>query len=163
MSPGSAPGATSLDELTAVDDTLFFTAVDRETGIELWASDGSTEGTRLVRDIRPGPEQSEPGRLTSVGGRLFFSAMTGAFGGDTAGPGSGPELWTSDGTEEGTHPVGELLPRGEEPRGLTDVDGTLFFLTQGGRIWKTPAQRSSTQSADVWARRRQRRFRQMTW
>jgi ELWxxDGT repeat protein len=135
MSPGSAAGATSLDELTAVDDTLFFTAVDSKTGVELWASDGSPEGTRLVRDIRPGPEHSEPRRLTSVGGRLFFTAMTGEVGGDTAGPGFGPELWTSDGTEEGTHPVGELRPRGEEPRGLTDVEGTFFFLTRGGRIW----------------------------
>ena len=140
----ASAGRPEVDELTAVGDRLFFTAMDPRTGVELWVSDGSPEGTRLVRDIRPGPEHSEPRRLTSVGGRLFFTAMTGEVGGDTAGPGFGPELWTSDGTEEGTHPVGELRPRGEEPRGLTDVDGTFFFLTRGGRIWTSDGTADAT-------------------
>ncbi len=90
MSPGSAAGATSLDELTAVDDTLFFAAMDPKTGVELWASDGSTEGTRLVRDLRPGPEHSEPRRLTSVGGRLFSRRGPVRSAGTPPGPSAAP-------------------------------------------------------------------------
>jgi ELWxxDGT repeat protein len=144
MSPGSAAGATSLDELTAVDDTLFFTAMDPKTGVELWASDGSPEGTRLVRDIRPGPEHSEPRRLTSVGGRLFFTAMTGEVGGDTAGPGFGPELWTSDGTAAGT----ERIKRFKSATDLTDAGGALYFVADDGKTgrepWTSDGTRSST-------------------
>ena len=123
------------DEFAATPGTLFFVADDPETGAELWTSDGTVAGTRLVKDLRPGTAGSEPTRLTAVGDSLFFTAMTAAFGGDTAGPEGGVELWTSDGTEEGTRSIGGLKPPGVEPRGLTDVGGTLHFLTRGRRIW----------------------------
>ena len=40
--------------LTAVGSLLFFAAEDADHGEELWKSDGSTEGTGLVKDIRTG-------------------------------------------------------------------------------------------------------------
>src|SRR2546430_2070150 len=59
-------------ELTNVNGTLFFTAGDGTDGHELWKSDGTAKGTRLVKDInRDGG--SDPGALTSVDGTLFFS------------------------------------------------------------------------------------------
>ena len=69
--------------LTAVGDTLFFSADDGIHGRELWKSDGTKAGTVLVKDIDPDDGyyagQSD---LTAVGGTLFFSA-------DDGGPRSG--------------------------------------------------------------------------
>ncbi len=39
---------------TEIDNQLYFTADDSENGNELWVSDGTSEGTQLVKDINPG-------------------------------------------------------------------------------------------------------------
>src|SRR5262249_27705383 len=52
IAPG-APGSTPRD-FTAVGSTLFFTANDGVHGRELWRTDGTTAGTHMVRDVRPG-------------------------------------------------------------------------------------------------------------
>jgi len=51
--------------LTAMDGTLYFTAYQLETGVELWKSDGTAGGTVLVKDICPGPGRSFISRLMS--------------------------------------------------------------------------------------------------
>ena len=43
-------------------------------GSELWKSDGTSAGTVLVKDIRPGALFSRPQNLTNSNGTLFFSA-----------------------------------------------------------------------------------------
>ena len=57
-----------------------------------WKSDGTMDGTVLVKDISPGALGSNPSQLTNVNGTLFF----------TANDGSGRALWKSDGTAAGT-------------------------------------------------------------
>ena len=42
---------TRYDEYLAVDDQLFFTNFENETGKELWVSNGTKEGTKLIKDI----------------------------------------------------------------------------------------------------------------
>src|SRR5678815_4440414 len=53
-------------QLTNVDGTLFFATYDEANGCELWKSDGTAEGTVLVKDINPGSEGSSPNGLTNV-------------------------------------------------------------------------------------------------
>ena len=65
-------------ELTGVNDTLFFSA--GVNGRELWKSDGTSEGTLLVKDINPDSESSSLWRLTNVNGTLFFWSYDGANG-----------------------------------------------------------------------------------
>ena len=96
--PGNSPYGTPLSssprELTAVGNRLYFSADDGVTGRELWRSNGTTAGTVLVKDIRPGnsdgdPLGSDPEHLTAVDGSLFFAARDDEHG---------VELWKSDGT-----------------------------------------------------------------
>src|SRR6185436_15348188 len=55
---------------------VIFAANDGDSGIELWRSDGTAEGTRMFRDLLPGPASSNPDQLHSDGTRLFFIAST---------------------------------------------------------------------------------------
>ena len=53
ITPGSANEGFA--NLTAVGDTLYFTAdTSNQLGTELWKSDGTTAGTVVVKDIKPG-------------------------------------------------------------------------------------------------------------
>ena len=63
-------------------------------------SDGTAEGTVLVKDINPS-RQFDPQPLTDVDGTLFFAASD---------PQHGRELWKSDGTAEGTVLVSDITP-----------------------------------------------------
>ena len=105
--PGPEPGPEgrrlSPNSLVGVNGTLFFTAYDGDTGLELWRSDGTEAGTLRVKDIRPGPDGSfsYPTSLVDVSGTLFFTADDG---------GSGVELWRSDGTEAGTLRLRDIRP-----------------------------------------------------
>jgi ELWxxDGT repeat protein len=76
---------------------------------ELWISDGTAEGTRLVRDINPGGNRqanvasSAPMFLTPVGDVVYFTADDGR---------TGRELWRTDGTTRGTYLVANLAREG---------------------------------------------------
>ena len=43
-------------------------------GTELWATDGTSEGTMLVEDIMPGTYSSAPVEFTVLGDKLIFGA-----------------------------------------------------------------------------------------
>ncbi|NOK06672.1 MULTISPECIES: ELWxxDGT repeat protein [Myxococcus] len=113
--PGSQPA-----EFVKVGDTLFFTATEASSGLELWKSDGTPEGTQLVRDINPGPASSYITGLTVVGEHVYFSAYEAS---------RGQELWKSDGTPEGTVIVRDIYPGIESsgPSSLRAFNGMLYF------------------------------------
>ena len=109
-----------------VNGILYFSADDGVHGHELWRSDGTARGTRMVKDINPGPASGGPGYLTNVNGTLFFVASDGTH----------RELWRSDGTEAGTTVVKEI-----GAAYLTDVAGTLFFNGDDGSVLGAVAKR----------------------
>src|SRR5207249_784832 len=122
--PGSYPAY-----FANVNGTLFFSAISTgesgSNGFELWRSDGTEEGTFLVKDIVPGPGASNPVSLTNVNGTLLFSASDAI---------SGNELWKSDGTAAGTVLVNDINPgpASSSPSDLANVHGTLFFAAANG-------------------------------
>lgn len=40
---------------------LYFTAVSDTLGLEIWVTDGTTNGTRVAIDLNPGAGSSSPG------------------------------------------------------------------------------------------------------
>jgi ELWxxDGT repeat protein len=133
---GSAFTGASPPQLLNVDGTLFFGADDGVHGMELWRSDGTAEGTFLVKDINPGPGSSTPLTLTNVNGILYFRAFE---------PNTGFELWRSDGTEAGTFLVDDINPGPAGSgvvRPMANVDGTLLFAASeplhGTELWMVP-------------------------
>src|SRR6266508_485028 len=86
------PGTGGPDSAVRFAGALWFSGDDGVHGVELWRTDGTPDGTSLVKDLIPGVDSSRPQELTNVGGRLFFVTLN--VGMD--------RLWTSDGTEAGT-------------------------------------------------------------
>ena len=102
------------------------------TGCELWKTDGSAEGTMLIKDIWPGTTGSTPNDLTVVNGTILFAAYD---------PVHGRELWRSDGTAAGTLLVKDLSPgpAHSSPSAFLNVNGTLYFratdVVNGTELW----------------------------
>jgi ELWxxDGT repeat protein len=117
--PGPMPPVTERIWLAALGETVLFTAWDPAHGLELWKTDSSGSVT-LVKDIAPGPIDSQPGPLTVAGGQVFFSAWE---------PATGAELWVTDGTESGTHLVEDELPgpASVHPIYLSAVGARVFY------------------------------------
>lgn len=55
---------------------VYFTGTDGIHGEELWVSDGTARGTRMIRDIRTGPDDGFPHAKTVLGNKLLFVART---------------------------------------------------------------------------------------
>jgi len=79
----------------------FITMSEPETGHELYVTDGTTEGTFLLKDINLGEYGSGPDNFCVVGDFVYFRAFE---------PVAGNELWRTDGTTEGTVLVEDLNP-----------------------------------------------------
>ena len=119
---------------------------DNRTGNELWRSDGTSEGTYLVKDIWPGNSGGLQGNLDILGNHIYFPANDNS--------GNGTELWRSDGTAEGTVMVKDIHPGGSgmfSPGRMTLVDNYLYFFGHDGTIgqydeelWKTDGTEGGT-------------------
>jgi ELWxxDGT repeat protein len=120
---------------------VFFSIIDSSLGFELWRSDGTADGTFLVKDICPGTGNSYITNPASVNGILYFQATDGT---------NGYELWRSDGTAAGTWLVKDICAGSgsSSPAYLTNVNGTLFFRayegTTGTELWRSDGTAAGT-------------------
>ena len=88
-----ALGAPFVFQPITVGTNVFFSAYRPDVGIELFVSDGTEAGTRLVEDINTGTGHSSPRGFFTDGTYLYFNII------------SGPDedaVWVSDGTAAGT-------------------------------------------------------------
>jgi len=140
--PGQTGGASSSPQrFVDVNGVLFFTALDRGHGWELWKSDGTQSGTHLVSDIAPGEASSSPNLLINVKGTLFFHCLN---------EDTGWELWKSDGTKSGTRMVKDINPGPDsgDPMSLAAVGDLLVFAASDGQtgleLWRSDGTESGT-------------------
>lgn len=97
----------------------FFTADDGVHGRELWVSDGTPDGTRMVKDITPGGSDSTISNLSSTGTHVMFILQNG----------STDSLWRSDGTAAGTVQVSTIGLPGHQRVFVSGVaDGHMIFV-----------------------------------
>ncbi len=60
--------------MTIHDGLVYFSGETEKYGSELYQTDGTPDGTRLVEDYNPGTASAFPSELTSVGSELYFVA-----------------------------------------------------------------------------------------
>jgi ELWxxDGT repeat protein len=81
VNPGSLGSGDEWRNLVPVGDGLaVFAGSDGVSGVELWFTDGTTSGTRMLQDVWPGPRGSDPAAFFVANGNLFFSANDGVHG-----------------------------------------------------------------------------------
>lgn len=127
---------TTIENITAADSIVYFTASFDGMGRELWKSNGTEAGTVIVHDINPGPANSNPTYLYFHNGILYFSATAG--GGKYA-------LWKTDGTAAGTVIVSSAC---NGPSFFYPCGNYLYFIandgTHGPELWKTDGTTAGT-------------------
>jgi ELWxxDGT repeat protein len=133
--PSIAP-PTRCSWLTSVDESLFLACFGVLGENELWISDGTQSGTRL---LAPLPGSAVPGWV-AMEGKLFFRV---------ADPtGTGTTLWSSDGTAAGTAPLSSIATVPTNPIGLTVSNGVLYFAgftpQAGVELWRTDGTAAGT-------------------
>lgn len=144
LEPGPAGGAQVASHWPArtVGGHLFFGNGPHFLDTELWRTDGTAEGTRIVADIWPGDGAGLPVLFGTVAppveldGRLFFFASH---------PELGWEPWLSDGTPAGTAAVRDIYESSSSQLPFifdidfslpVDASGRLYFI---GASWETLA------------------------
>ena len=102
-------------------------------GFEPWRSDGTANGTLLLKDINPSGSSLGSGAyaLGVLGGTIMFTAW--GENGETV-------VWSTDGTGAGTRPVTEF-PAPGKVRGSAVLGGTLLFSAPspatGTELWRS--------------------------
>ncbi len=145
-------GQSHVQDFTDFGDLIIFSACNA-SGCEPWITDGTSDGTALLKDINPFGD-SNPADYTLFEGEIYFSADDGRHG---------VELWKTDGTGIGTVMVKNIgiedslppfpAPVSSDPQELTVFNDALFFVAndidyenhgQGVELWKTDGTEAGT-------------------
>jgi ELWxxDGT repeat protein len=135
IGPGSASGATgewTPSGIALSNTSAVFTANDGLNGPELWVTDGTSSGTRLLKNINEKSAGSNPTGFTQLDDKIVYVADDGVHG---------RELWATD--RQGTRLVKDIYP-GSESSSIAALkrfkDLVLFVAnngTNGSELWRT--------------------------
>ncbi len=137
-------GSTSseIKNMTDINGTVYFQSSRPAEGRELWATDGTLTGTRLVKDINTGSANADPRSFTAFNGKVYFTA----FGNGAVGC----ELWETDGTTSGTKQITQSTLSSASIIGDIKVaNGKMYFAAntaaEGIELWISDGTTSGTQ------------------
>ena len=113
---------------------VLFTASDTDHGREVWVTDGTTAGTDLLVDLRPGTGDGylayTGNDLSPVGGAVYFGGDDGVHG---------TEVWSTDGTAAGTQRLTDVnAASGSDPIGYSAAGDGVFFWARDGSTGYEP-------------------------
>ena len=117
---GTQPLFKNIDsnKVKVVGSTIYFSADDGLHGSELWASDTTLKGTRLVQDLNASKVNSAWMRdFVAMGNRVCFKANL-------------YELWCSDGTSQGTQLIAH-------PYSSSVAFNWQLYFTKNDELWRT--------------------------
>lgn len=109
---------------------LLFNLNDRRYGSELWVSDGSTQGTKLVKDINTAPAGPEISDLIQAGSTWYFIREG--------------RLWFSDGSSTGTKEITEI-PEHQVPQ---RSDSSIAAAETGQYAYAITRQKTDTSGSE---------------
>ena len=149
---GTVPLASVVD-VAVSGSSLYFSgalptggATSAGKATELWVTDGTQGGTKLVENFATVSPFSVPLNLTDANGTLFFT-LEGMDGLE--------ELWKSNGTSQGTSLVKDLGTSASYSgyygylTALKAIGGTVYFTaydtTHGAELWKSDGTAQGTQ------------------
>jgi ELWxxDGT repeat protein len=129
-------GGVPPKDLFFFKDRIYFLSTNRESGEELWVSDGTSAGTRILKDILPGIENSEISNLVVFQEKFYFTVSDGTVG---------TQIWYSDGSTEGTKPltvdlqltITGMMAFGEDLYFFSNPDGSTL------KLWKLDLETSA--------------------
>jgi len=135
---GVVPNSSSSpDQIIELNGAGLFAAVHPDYGMEIWTSDGTSEGTNLVKDINPNGS-SDPAKLTYWEGNAYFFAYDG----------EQRNLWKTDGSNEGTVLVKELNLDNEITGNIGATSKGLIFsayINGEWSVWMSDGTESGTE------------------
>ncbi|SEG01169.1 Por secretion system C-terminal sorting domain-containing protein [Halpernia humi] len=135
-------GSASPTNFYSDGNKVYFSADDGTNGKELWATDGTSAGTAMIKDISSSPgADSSPNHFFSFNGKIYFSANDGT---------NGTELWVTDGTDAGTSMLKDINvgSGNSNPSDFFAYNGKLYFTandtTNGNELWETDGTNAGT-------------------
>jgi ELWxxDGT repeat protein len=144
--PGRASSDTTSNyHLYSTGSYLLLSAPTPSSGMELWKSDGTNNGTALLKDINPGAASSNPDNFNRYSSIVLFQATDSSHG---------TEIWKTDGTSNGTMLLKDIYPgiKSSNPylgfSNLAVFNGRYYFSandsTHGKELWSTDGTTQNT-------------------
>jgi ELWxxDGT repeat protein len=155
VTDGTAPGTQVIDILAgpetgswlpfvdgaAIEDDFYFGIDDGIHGYELYRTDGTLQGTALVKDINKTVgngyhnRNSRPYQFYAYNNKVLFTADDGIYG---------EEVWVTDGSPEGTKMLVETQP------GITERGDFNYYRPFGGQLLFQASKNNVVSSYDIW-------------
>jgi ELWxxDGT repeat protein len=146
------------EDFINVNGTIYFSAVGRTSGRELWKSDGTDAGTVMVKELSRTNFSTDISQMRISGNFLYFYATT-------SGTSSSPSGWyRTDGTDAGTvmvssAPVGTTPPGGsvsiQADRNIAvSPSGWTYFADYNagiGQLYLKRTKNSVTETIGTWS------------